>query len=70
MDKIYIVSKLINIFKEDIYPCDEEIIAYITALGEVGTKEAIEELLKTYEKSNKSSKIKIATLLAISKCCD
>lgn len=70
MDKIYITSKIITIFKEEAYPSEEEVIAYITSLGNIGTKEAVNEILETFYRSSKSSPIKIATYLALSQTCD
>ncbi|MDC9820884.1 HEAT repeat domain-containing protein [Pectobacterium carotovorum] len=70
MDKIFISSKIINIFKEEEYPTIEERIAYITALGNIGNKESFEEIIRVYEKSKKDSAIRIATILSIAKFSD
>lgn len=68
VDKIKAQSKIMTIFNNDKYSTDEEKIAVITALGELKTKEAYLSLIKIYEESNKTSEIKMATIMAIAKC--
>lgn len=70
MDEISITSKILNIYNKEQYPTEIEIIALISALGNIKNDEAVEIILKTYEQSNKTSGIRIATITALSHCCD
>lgn len=70
ISKVEAISKILIIYNSEKYSTDEEKIAVISALGEIGTSDAYNSLLHIYEQSNKSSSIKIATIMAIAKCSD
>ncbi|MGQ6379569.1 hypothetical protein ACUNFR_27480, partial [Serratia sp. IR-2025] len=65
-----ITSKVLNIYNKEQHPTEIEIISLISALGNIKNDAAVEIILKTYEQSNKTSGIRIATITALSHCCD
>ncbi|MBS4430534.1 hypothetical protein E2566_17655 [Pectobacterium punjabense] len=70
MDKISITSKILKIYNKEQHPTEKEIIAFISALGNIGNDNVVDIILKTYDESNKTSGIRIATITALSRCCD